>query len=72
VGATPRLWWRDDDAYCKNASLQRLCGLLSRETLVLAVVPGQLRDDLVQSLEKWQRVAVVRNRPVLAALTQRS
>ncbi len=61
AGATAGLWWRDDDACCENALLRRLREMLLHETLVLAVVPGQLHDDLVRSLEKWPRVAVVQH-----------
>lgn len=61
AGATPQLWWRDDDAFRETAQLRRLRELLSQETLVLAVVPGRLQDDLVRSLETWPRVAVVQH-----------
>lgn len=59
--ATPQIWWRDDDAFRETAPLRRLRELLSQETLVLAVVPGRLQDDLVRSLETWPRVAVIQH-----------
>jgi hypothetical protein len=51
AGATPQFWWRDDDAFRETTPLRRLRELLSQETLVLAVVPGRLQNDLVRSLE---------------------
>lgn len=61
AGATPQFWWRDDDAFRETTPLRRLRELLSQETLVLAVVPGRLQNDLVRSLETWPLVTVIQH-----------
>ena len=61
VGEVPQLWWRDDDAYQVSESVHRLRELLLKETLVLAVVPGRLQDNLVRYVEDWSTVAIVQH-----------
>ncbi|HMN78581.1 MAG TPA: hypothetical protein PKA20_01505 [Burkholderiaceae bacterium] len=61
LGVAPKLWWRDDDAHRDSAQLQQLRQLLAAETLLLAVVPGLLNDDLVRSLQGDRRVGVAQH-----------
>lgn len=61
MGHRPRLWWRDDDAYCDSLALQSLRRLLDTEFLFLAVVPGLLSDDLVRMIEPGAPVCVLQH-----------
>jgi hypothetical protein len=61
LGAAPRLWWRDDDAHGDSPQLRRLCDLLAAEPLVLAVIPGLLKESLVRGLEAYSEIGVVQH-----------
>lgn len=61
IGAAPKLWWRDDDACHDSDPLQGLCRLLSTGTLLLAVVPGLLTEDLVRALEHHPAIGVAQH-----------
>ena len=47
-GRRAGLWWRDDDAKKNGPKLARLISLAktSRVPLAVAVIPGQVQDDL--------------------------
>lgn len=49
LGRTVDFWWRDDDAACRTAALERLVGLACRSgvPLALAVIPRDARADLL-------------------------
>lgn len=61
IGAVPQFWWRDDDAYQESEALELLRELLSQETLLLAVVPGLLQENLVRSLSDCPAIAIVQH-----------
>jgi hypothetical protein len=52
IGATPSLWWRDDDACTTTEALERLIAIAERHhaPLHLAVVPAHATLDLVHRL----------------------
>ena len=63
AGATPALWWRDDDAVAPTAALDRLLGLLSRHALPLhlAVIPEKATSALARRLDAEPGVDVLQH-----------
>jgi hypothetical protein len=63
IGATPSVWWRDDDARAATPALERLVGIAGRHgaPLHLAVVPADATADLVHRLHACRRVLVMQH-----------
>jgi hypothetical protein len=61
LGVKPKLWWRDDDAHHESTPLQQLCRLLASETLLLAVIPSLLTEDLVWAIKGSPGIAVAQH-----------
>lgn len=62
AGLKARFWWRDDDSYQHTRRLDRLLRISERNDapLALAVIPGLLRGNLAQGLER-SRVTVLQH-----------
>ncbi|HWD60445.1 MAG TPA: hypothetical protein VG308_19335 [Stellaceae bacterium] len=59
AGLVAQFWWRDDDAVAPTPALDRLLALAAGLPLALAVIPGDVEDELEAALDFFPGVAVL-------------
>ncbi len=61
AGQPATLWWRDDDATKTGPRLARLLALArdAKVPLALAVIPGQVQDDLVAAVAEMANLSLL-------------
>jgi hypothetical protein len=61
AGRVATLWWRDDDAVAATPELEALLRLAPEVPLALAVIPANTRPDLIATLARFPRIAVLQH-----------